>query len=135
MEQEDQRLLVAKEFFELIGVCVCDIISPIDSDIYCVKRIDNQWAAFRVGNPVPVVPFGEYNHMWGFDNGFCLVSVKTDNKTTFANRGIINEGGVEVVEPYAFSNIWSFYGKGDSFITVSIGDRITKLDKKMLKLL
>lgn len=135
MKQEDQRLFVTKEFFESIGVGVYDIIPPIDSNIYCVKRIDNQWAAFKLGEPIPIVPFGKYSHMWGFDSGFCLVSVKTDDKTTFANRGIINEEGIEVIEPYVFNNIWSFYGKSDSFIIVYIGDRMMKLDKKMLELL
>ena len=135
MDQEYQRLIKAKEFFESIGIMCYDIVLPIDSDVYCVKRTDNQWAAFRVGNPNPIVPFGKYWHMWGFDGGFCLVSVRDEDKTTFANRGIINEKGIEVIEPYTFKNIWKFYGSEEPYIITHVEDKMIKLDRKMLELL
>ena len=135
MRQEEQELLIAKDFFESIGIRCYDIIHPINCDIYCVKRIDSQWAAYKIGNITPIVPFGKYNHMWGYDAGLCLVSVADSDKTTFANRGIIDEQGLEVVKPYTFNNIWNFYGRSESYIIVYVGNEIKKLSKKFLKLL
>lgn len=135
MKQEEQELLIAKDFFESIGIECYDIKSPINSDIYCIKRIDCQWAAFKIGNPNPIVPFGRYNHMWGYDAGYCLVSVPNEDSTTFANRGIIDEQGLEVVKPYTFNNIYSFYGRKEPYIIVYVGNEVRKLNKKFLKLL
>ena len=145
----DIRLKKAKELLESHGFECCDfdafiaslgiecieVIPPINSTIYCVRRTDRQWAAFEFGNKTPIVDFGKYNYMWGFDNGYCLVSVAEKDRTTFANKGIINEQGEEVVEPYAFNNIYSFYGRNEPFITVFIGNEIKKLNKSFLKLL
>jgi len=74
----------------------------LNSTACCVRRADRQWAAFELGNKTPIVDFGKYNYMWGFDNGYCLVSVADKDRTTFANRGIINEQGEEVVKPYTW---------------------------------
>ena len=135
MEQGKQELLRAKDFFESIGIECYDIKIPIKSDIYCVKRTDCQWAAFKIGNPNPIVPFGKYNHMWGYDNGYCLVSVKDKDTSTFANRGIVNEQGIEIIKPYTFSNIWNFYGREEPYILVYVGDEIKKLSKELLTVL
>ena len=118
MKQDKQELMEARAFFEAIGIQCYDIIPPIDSDIYCVKRTDSQWAALRIRNEQFVVPFGRYNHMWGYDRGYCLVSVNDEDKTTFANRGIIDSYGKEVIKPYTYKDIFAFYGKGASYIRI-----------------
>ena len=145
----DIRLKEAKELLESHGFENCDfdafiaslgiecieVIPPINSTVYCVKRADRQWAAFELGNKTPIVDFGKYNYMWGFDNGYCLVSVADKDRTTFSNRGIINEQGEEVVKPYSFQCIMNFYGKNEPSITVFVGSEIKKLNKSFLKLL
>ena len=132
---KDLLLKKANKFFSDIGINYIEIKVPICSDIYCVRRADKQWATYKLGNKIPIVDFGKYNYMWGYDGEYCLVSVYDADRTTFANRGIINEQGEEVVEPYTFQGILNFYGKNESFIIVYIGDKIAKLDKKMLELL
>lgn len=122
-------------FIASLGINCIEVIPPINSTISCVRRADRQWAAFELGNKTPIVDFGKYNHMWGFDNGYCLVSVADKDRTTFANRGIINEQGEEVVKPYSFQNIFGFYGRNEPFITVFIGNEIKELNKNFLKLL
>lgn len=121
-------------FIASLGIDCIEVIPPINSTVCCVRRVDRQWAAFEFGNKTPIVDFGKYNYMWGFDGGYCLVSVADKDRTTFANRGIINEQGEEVVEPYTFQNIWSFYGRNEPFI-VFVGNEIKKLNKSFLKLL
>ena len=149
IHDNDIKLKKAKELLESHGFENCDfdefiasldiecieVIPPINSTVCCVKRADKQWAAFELGNKTPVVDFGKYNHMWGFDNGYCLVSVADKDRTTFANRGIINEQGEEVVKPYTFQDIWNFFGRNEPFISVYIGNEIKELNKSFLKLL
>jgi hypothetical protein len=130
MRQEEQELLIAKDFFESIGIRCYDIIHPINCDIYCVKRIDSQWAAYKIGNITPIVPFGKYNHMWGYDAGLCLVSVKDEDPTTFANRGIVDSCGNEIIRPYTYQNIWRFYGESRNEIVAFTEDSIVGLDKR-----
>ena len=122
-------------FIASLGVDCIEAILPINSTVCCVRRADWQWAAFGYGNKTPIVDFGKYNYMWGFDNSYCLVSVTDKDRTTFANRGIINEQGEEVVKPYTFQDIWNFYGRNEPFIIVFIGNEIKKLNKRFLKLL
>lgn len=130
---DDIKLKEARELLEGHGFECCDfdafiasldidcieVIPPINSTVCCVKRVDKQWAAFELGNETPIVDFGKYNYMWGFDNGYCLVSVADKDRTTFANKGVINEQGKEVVKPYTFfggGGISSFYGKHNTHI-------------------
>lgn len=122
-------------FIASLGIECIEVIPPINSTICCVRRADRQWAAFELGNKTPIVDFGKYNYMWGYDGGYCLVSVADKDRTTFANRGIINEQGREVINPYTFNNIFSFYGRNEPSITVFIGNEIKKLNKSFLKLL
>lgn len=118
------------EFFESLGIEYVDIIPPINSTVYCLKRADKQWAAFVLGNKTPVVDFGKYNHMWGFDNGYCLVSVHDEDRTTFGNRAIIDSRGNEVVKPYTYSGIFNFYGKEESeIVALTKENRIVELDR------
>ena len=140
----DIRLKKAKELLESHGFERCDfdafiaslgiecieVIPPINSTIYCVRRTDRQWAAFEFGNKTPIVDFGKYNYMWGFDNGYCLVSVADNDRTTFANRGIIDSHGNEVVKPYTYTNIWKFYGEDRPEIVAFTEDGIVGLDRK-----
>lgn len=138
----DIRLKEAKELLESHGFERCDfdafiaslgiecieVIPPINSTICCVRRADKQWAAFEYGNKTPIVDFGKYSYMWGFDNGYCLVSVADKDRTTFANRGIIDSRGNEVVKPYTYTNIWKFYGEDRPEIIAFTEDSIVGLD-------
>lgn len=126
---DDIKLKEAKAFFESLGINCYDIVPPIRSDVYCVKRMDKQWAAFKLGNKTPIVDFGKYNHMWGFDCGYCLVSVHDDDPTTFANRGIIDSRGNEVVKPYTYLDIWRFYGIEEHYIQVLTEKGVVWLDR------
>ena len=85
---------------------------------------------FEYGNKTPIVDFGKYNYMWVFDDGYCLVSVHDDDPTTFANRGIIDSHGNEVVKPYTYTNIWKFYGEDRPEIVAFTEDGIVGLDRK-----
>ena len=105
-------------FIASMGIKCIEVIPPINSTVCCVRRADRQWAAFELGNKTPIVDFGKYNYMWGYDGGYCLVSVADKDRTTFANRGIIDSRGNEVVKPYTYLNIWSFYGKNEQYIMV-----------------
>jgi hypothetical protein len=139
----DIRLKEAKELLEGHGLENCDfdefiasldiecieVIPPINSTVCCVRRADKQWAAFEYGNKTPIVDFGKYIHMWGFDGGYCLVSVRDNDCTTFANRGIIDLRGNEVVKPYTYSGIWKFYGEDCPVIIAFTDDGIVRLDR------
>ena len=103
-------------FIASLGINCIEVIPPINSTVCCVRRADRQWAAFELGNKTPIVDFGKYNYMWGFDNGYCLVSVADKDRTTFANKGIINEQGKEVIKPYTLGDIFSFYGEHNTHI-------------------
>lgn len=116
-------------FIASLGIDCIDVIPPINSTVCCVKRADKQWAAFEYGNKTLVVDFGKYNHMWGYDNGYCLVSVYDEDRTTFANRGIIDVNGKEVVRPYTYIDILAFYGREDPEIVALTKDEIVKLDR------
>ena len=122
-------------FIVSLGIDCIEVIPPINSFVCCVRRADKQWAAFEYGNKAPIVDFGMYIHMYGFDNGFCLVSVADKDRTKFANRGIINERGEEVVKPYTYNNIFNFYGRNEPFILVRTSNEIKMLNKSFLKLL
>ena len=117
-------------FIASLGIECIEVIPPINSTICCVRRADRQWAAFELGNKTPIVDFGKYNYMWGFDNGYCLVSVADKDRTTFANRGIIDSHGNEVVKPYTYTNIWKFYGEDRPEIVAFTEDGIVGLDRK-----
>lgn len=141
---DDIKLKEARELLEGHGFECCDfdafiasldidcieVIPPINSTVCCVKRVDKQWAAFEYGDKNPIVNFGKYNHMWGFDSGYCLVSVADKDRTTFANRGIIDSHGNEVVKPYTYTNIWKFYGEDRPEIVAFTEDGIVGLDRK-----
>ena len=143
IHDNDIKLKKAKELLESHGFENCDfdafiasldidcieVIPPINSTVCCVKRVDKQWAAFEYGDKNPIVNFGKYNHMWGFDSGYCLVSVADKDRTTFANRGIIDSCGNEVVKPYTYTNIWKFYGEDRPEIVAFTEDGIVGLDK------
>jgi hypothetical protein len=144
IHDNDIKLKKAKELLESHGFENCDfdafiasldiecieVIPPINSTVCCVRRADKQWAAFEYGNKTPIVDFGKYNYMWGFDNGYCLVSVADKDRTTFSNRGIIDSHGNEVVKPYTYTNIWKFYGEDRPEIVAFTEDGIAGLDRK-----
>ena len=106
------------------------IIPPINSDEFVVQNKDGKWGVVCAHKSEPIVEFGKYQYLWGFDNGLCLVEVATENKLTFSNRGIINKIGEEVVKPYTYSDIYSFYGKETSYIIVQHGNIKLFLEKE-----
>jgi len=115
-------------FTASLGIECIEVIPPINSTICCVRRADRQWAALELGNKTPIVDFGKYNYRWGYDGGYCLVSVADKDRTTFANRGIIDSCGNEVVKPYTYTNIWKFYGEDRPEIIAFTEDSIVGLD-------
>lgn len=130
----DNDILVAEEYFKSIGIKYKEIIPPIDSDVYCIKNSSNQWGAFKIGCSVPVVDFGKYAYMEGYDSGYCLVSILDPSCPDLSNRGIIDCNGNEVIKPYTFTAILSFYGKKEPFICVFTKERTFKLSKEKLLL-
>lgn len=117
-------------FIASMGIKCIEVIPPINSTVCCVRRADKQWAAFEYGDKTPIVDFGKYNYMWGFDNGYCLVSVADKDRTPFANRGIIDSHGNEVVKPYTYSIIMPFYGKEEDSIIACTEGRMIGLNKR-----
>jgi len=117
-------------FIASLGIECIEVIPPINSTVCCVRRADKQWAAFEYGNKTPIVDFGKYSYMWGFDNGYCLVSVYDKDHTNFANRGIIDANGKEVIGPYTYNNIFNFYGKEEAeIVAFTKENRIVRLDR------
>ena len=61
-----------------------------------------------------IVPYGKYDYIGGFDNGYARVKrgkVTNGRVDSGAKWGLINERGEEVL-PVEYDNIWNFYGKG-----------------------
>mgnify|MGYP002624379884 CR=1 FL=1 len=61
-----------------------------------------------------IVPYGRYDYIGGFDNGFARVKigeVTNGRNDSDCKWGLINEKGDEVL-PVEYDNIWNFYGKG-----------------------
>lgn len=108
------------------------IIPPINSQEFVVQRQDGKWGVVVPHKGKPIVEFGKYNYMWGFDSGLCMFEVETNNKQTFSNRGIINSAGTEVVKPYTYSDIYGFYGKGTSYVKVKKEDKEIHIEKSNL---
>lgn len=106
------------------------IIPPINSYEYVVQRKDGKWGVVAPHKEKEIVEFGKYKYMWGFDSGLCLFEVETNNKRTFSNRGIINNIGEEVIKPYTYSDIYSFYGKETSYIIVQQGNTKLFIEKE-----
>lgn len=94
------------------------IIPPIKSHEFVVQSKDGKWGVVAPHKEKPIVEFGKYKYMWGFDTGLCMFEVETNDKQTFSNRGLINSVGTEVVRPYTYTDIYDFYGNGASFIKV-----------------
>lgn len=108
------------------------IIPPINSHEFVVQRKDGKWGVVAPHKVNTIVEFGKYKYLWGYDSGLCLVEVDTDNKQTFSNRGVINSRGAEVVTPYTYTDIFSFYGNGASFIKVEKEEKVICLEKASL---
>lgn len=106
------------------------IIPPINSNVFVVQNKEGKWGVVSAHKSEPIVEFGKYQYLWGFDNGLCLVEVATENKLTFSNRGIINILGEEVVKPYTYSDIYSFYGKETPYIIVQQGNTKIFIEKE-----
>lgn len=71
-----------------------------------------------------IVPYGMYNYIDGFTNGYARVKIgKVTNGLKMNNNfwGIIDDQG-KVVLPLDYSNIWNFYGKPELKYTKVIKD-------------
>lgn len=134
-QRNNLTLKDAEVFFSGIGIDFIEITVPIQSNVFCVRRKDRKWAAYEIGNKIPIIEFGKYSYMWGYDNGYCLVDTFDTNEFKFINRAIIDEQGEEVIKPYTFQNIWNFYSSKEPYILVQISNEIVELDRSVLKLL
>lgn len=111
------------------------IIPPINSHEFVVQRKDGKWGVVAPHKRKPIVEFGKYKYMWGFDSGLCMFEVETNKKQSFSNRGIINSIGTEVVRPYTYTDIYGFYGKGTIYVKVEKEDKEFYLEKSNLSLI
>lgn len=116
-----------------IDVGYLTIIPPINSNLFVVENEKEQWGVMDPQSINPVVGFGVYRYFWGFDDDLCLIEVDTKISNTFSNRGIINSNGEEVVCPYAYTDIYDFYGKNVRTIKVMQQDVVLYLNKDDLK--
>ncbi len=106
------------------------IIPPINCDNFAVQNKKEEWGVLKAGEPEPIIAFGKYSYIWGFDNDLCLVASPTKDNLTFSNRGIININGKEVIKPYSYTDIYNFYGKNVQSITVENGDQTILLSRE-----
>lgn len=109
------------------------IIPPINCHNFVVQNKNGQWGVLQTNALVPIIDFGVYEYLWGYDNGLCLVTTFNSNKQTFSNRGVINKEGKEVVSPYTYTDIYNFYGKNTDTIKVQYGNINLYLSKDDLK--
>ena len=124
-DEYDYAVERMKIFLSKIGMAHSCIKPPHHCNLFCVKLKDGRWGAMLYGEKEPVVSFGKYYHMWGFDDWHCLISLDK----TFASRGIIDSNGAMVVEPYTYDNIWNFYKKPYSTIRVEQGEYYYELNR------
>ena len=108
------------------------IIPPINSNEFVVQNKEGKWGVVAPHKETAIVEFGKYKYLWGYDSGLCMVEVDTDNKQTFSNRGIIDSNGIEVIKPYTYTDIYSFYGKNTSVIKVELEDKELIIEKSSL---
>lgn len=104
------------------------IIPPIDSNEFIVQNKEGKWGVVNPNKGI-IVTFGKYKYLWGYDHGLCLFETYLDNKRTFANRGIIDINGDEIIKPYTFTDIFNFYGMNSLTIKVENGNEFLFLDK------
>jgi len=106
------------------------IIPPINSDVFVIERKDGKFGAMKLNQMEPIVEFGKYAYMWGYDGKYCLVNMGGRSYVNHEDRGIINCSGIEVIKPYTYDSIWSFYGEKWPNIRVENKGWIIELDKK-----
>ena len=116
-------------FLQKKGIEYKAIIPPINSDIYVVQRSDGKWGALRLNQEKPIVEFGRYAYMWGYEGKYCLVNKEGMSGGCHKDRGIIDINGNEVIKPYTYNTIWRFYGKKWPDIRVEDGEWGIELDK------
>lgn len=114
-----------KTYLSKIGIEYSYIKPPHHCNLFCIKLKDGRWGAMLYGSEEPVIPFGKYYHMWGFDDWHCLISLND----TFASRGIIDCNGAMVVEPYTYDDIWDFYKKPYPTIRAELGEYYYELNR------
>lgn len=108
------------------------IIPPINSDLFVVQNKKCQWGVISLNKKDPIVEFGKYKYLWGYDTDLCLVETNDLNTVIFSNRGVINSEGQEVIKPYTYTDIFDFYGKGGNSIKVEDGNDMIFIEKEKL---
>lgn len=112
------------------------ILMPLSSAaLFVVRIIGKGYAVVNADNEV-VVPFGKYNYIDGFDQGYARVKLGTTTnglKDSGSLWGIINEQGEEVLEP-KYSNIWNFYDKSRFDTRVEEDGKVYEFDLSRGKL-
>lgn len=102
------------------------IAMPVLSDAITLRSMSEGYAVIDFNGNI-IVPFGVYNYIDGFDQGFARVKIGTTTngiETSDSRWGIINDEGEIIVEPVN-KNIWNFYGKAREYTKVVTSDSIT----------
>ena len=81
--------------------------------LFTVQREDRQYGVVTADGR-EIVPFGKYDWIGGFDNGYARVKVGKNSNSLVENGnkwGIIDENGNEVL-PVIYDDVWNFFRKG-----------------------
>lgn len=116
----------------IIDTIYLTIIPPINCHNFAVQNKNGEWGVLKTNETDPIVGFGKYKYLWGFDDGLCLVATFTNDNLTFSNRGIIDKRGKEVVSPYTYTDIYRFYGQNTNTITFQKGNLLQYRTKEDL---
>lgn len=95
-----------------------EIVMSADRQRFVVLNTNGQWAVLD-REEIEIVPFGKYDWIDGFRNGFARVKQgkTTNGKTGEGNLwGIINTDGKEIL-PVVFPNIHSFVDESKDYTT------------------
>jgi hypothetical protein len=96
-----------------------EIMMSVDRQRFVVENLKGQWAVVDREEKV-IVPYGKYDWIDGFRNGFARVKQgKTINGKTGEGKlwGIINADGKEIL-PVVFPNIHSFVDELNDYTTI-----------------
>ena len=104
-----------------------------ETSLLTIQRKDYAYGVINLEGE-EIVPFGKYNWIDGFYNGFARVKIGKVSNGMIDNDnkwGVINERGEEVL-PCVYPNIWSFYGKNFNSIKVQEGKVLKEIPFSLL---
>ena len=110
------EIVIAPEYLGMLESKCCD------EKLLTVQKKDRKYGVINLEGE-EIVPFGKYDWIDGFYNGFARVKIgkvstgMVDNENKW---GVINERGEEVI-PCVYPNIWNFYGKNYNSIRIQDG--------------